>query len=124
MRREHRRENSQNVPCEIASVARCRSVIVLARCPLHAGKREKEVSDELKVVLRDVFFEEDWGRSNSADWAVTFRTAYRWVTAHQYFLLAQISEGGDTKQLYDELFAEDGSETCLKSIDLYFDLFP
>ena len=39
-------------------------------------------------------------------------------------LLAQISEGGDIKQLYDELFTEDGSETRLQSIDLYFDSFP
>ena len=39
-------------------------------------------------------------------------------------LLAQISEDGDIKQVYDDLFEEDGSEIYLKSADLYFEQLP
>lgn len=39
-------------------------------------------------------------------------------------ILAQISEDGDIKAVYDDLFQEDGSEIYLKPISLYHDHFP
>jgi hypothetical protein len=39
-------------------------------------------------------------------------------------LLAQISEDSDIKQVYDDLFEEDGSEIYLKPANLYFDQLP
>jgi hypothetical protein len=39
-------------------------------------------------------------------------------------LLAQISEDGDIKSVYDDLFEEDGSEIYLKPVPLYFESFP
>ena len=39
-------------------------------------------------------------------------------------LLAQISEDGEIKRVYDDLFQEDGSEIYLKPASLYFHEFP
>jgi len=39
-------------------------------------------------------------------------------------ILAQISEDGDIKQVYDDLFQEDGSEIYLKPLSHYYDKFP
>lgn len=39
-------------------------------------------------------------------------------------LVAQISENRELEQVYDNLFAEDGSEVYLKDVSLYFDVLP
>ena len=39
-------------------------------------------------------------------------------------LMAQVSEDKGIKQVYDDLFSEEGSEIYLKPAELYFDEFP
>lgn len=39
-------------------------------------------------------------------------------------IIAQVSESKDIKQVYDDIFSEDGSEIYLKPASLYFDSFP
>lgn len=51
---------------------------------------------------------------------------YEFIISNRFIsmLLAQISEDADIKQVYDDLFAEDGSEIYLKPIELYLSELP
>ena len=64
---------------------------------------------------------------DSENQALVARTGvHDFIISNRYIsmLLAQISEDADIKQVYDDLFKEEGSEIYLKPTTMYFEAFP